>query len=195
MKDKNGHFYSNAKWKVTAKETSREVSIDIPEDEVGNVTAGLLKKNHLRGLYNNYCIVNQDFLSYVISCKLTKTQYGLLLYIISRMDKENKVLLNNFILMKAVGGTEKTIINSIQKLTEKGIIVRQKFDVSKYEYQINYDILNPEFAFKNKSSLENVEKHKNLMRQETPYLKQYNTEGTIDLVDKDSGEIFRTIKR
>jgi hypothetical protein len=67
--------------------------------------------------------------------------------------------------------------------------------MSKYEYEINYDCINPQFAFKNKSTRENITKHKALMAQETPYIKQYNTDGDIDLINTQSGEIFETQKQ
>ena len=50
-------------------------------------------------------------------------------------------------------------------------------------------------AFKDKSTKENITKHKALMSQETPYIKQYNTGGDIDLVNIQTGEVFETVKQ
>lgn len=186
---------SNATLKLTQTETSKTVEISIPNEEAENVTAGLLKTNHLRGLYSDYCILNQEFLKYVVSSHLTAVQMKMIFLLMSEMDKENKVLLNNDLLIKRLKTTKMSVIESVKKLVFLKIIVRQKLDVSKYEYQINYDILNPQMAFKDKSTKENITKHKALMSQETPYIKQYNTGGDIDLVNIQTGEVFETVKQ
>ena len=77
-------------------------------------------------------------------------------------------------------------------LTEKKIIVREKVGVSNYELQINYDILNPQFLFKNKRTSENVTKHRGLIEHLTPYVKQKNITGGVDLINSDSGEAFHS---
>ncbi len=186
---------TNSTIKLTQTETSKTVEFSIPNEEAENVTAGLLKTNHLRGLYSDYCILNQEFLKYVVSSHLTAVQMKMIFLLMSEMDKENKVLLNNDLLIKRLKTTKMSVIESVKKLVFLKIIVRQKLDVSKYEYQINYDILNPQMAFKDKSTKENITKHKALMEQESPYIKQYNTDGNLDLINKNTGEIFDTIKQ
>ena len=186
---------SNATLKLTQTETSKTVEFSIPNEEAENVTAGLLKTNHLRGLYSDYCILNQEFLKYITSLKLKPAEYRILFLVMSEMDKENKVLLNNDLFIKKLKISEKSVIEAVKSLVGYKIIVRQKLDVSKYEYQINYDCINPQFAFKNKGSVENITKHKALMSQETPYIKQYNTGGDIDLINSNTGEVFETIKQ
>ncbi len=186
---------TNSTIKLTQTETSKTVEFSIPNEEAENVTAGLLKTNHLRGLYSDYCILNQELLKYVVSSHLTAVQMKMIFLLMSEMDKENKVLLNNDLLIKRLKTTKMSVIESVKKLVFLKIIVRQKLDVSKYEYQINYDILNPQMAFKDKSTKENITKHKALMEQESPYIKQYNTDGNLDLINKNTGEIFDTIKQ
>ena len=187
-----GDFKSRATISLEQKETTRRVTIDIPNREVEDVTAGVLKNNHLRNLYSNFCIVNQEFLSYVISCNLSQAQYKLLIFLISEMDKENRIFINNQILMEKLSISEKTAIDAVKKLTQKKIIVRQKLGVGNYELQINYDILNPQFLFKNKATRENVKTHRGMIEHLTPYIKQKNTNGGIDLIDTDSGELFHS---
>lgn len=194
-KNRTGGFESKSTIKITATETERKLEFTIPEEEAENVTAGLLKNNHLRGMYDDYCILNQEFLKYIVSCNLTALQLKMVFFLMSGMDKENKILINNHWLIKELGGTEKTIITSTKKLEELKIIVRQKLGTSRYEYQIIYDMINPQMAFKNKSTKENVAKHKALMRQESPYYKQYTTDGDIDLINSATGEIFETQKK
>lgn len=192
IKMSRGDFKSRATISLEQKETTRRVTIDIPNREVEDVTAGVLKNNHLRNLYSNFCIVNQEFLSYVISCNLSQAQYKLLIFLISEMDKENRIFINNQILMEKLSISEKTAIDAVKKLTQKKIIVRQKLGVGNYELQINYDILNPQFLFKNKATRENVKAHRGMIEHLTPYIKQKNTNGGIDLIDTDSGELFHT---
>lgn len=187
-----GDFKSRAKISLEQKETTRRVTIDIPNDEAESVTAGIFKKNHLRNLYSDFCIINQEFLSYVLSCNLSQAQYKLLVFLMSEMDKENRIFINNQILMEKLSISKKTAIEAVKILTQKKIIVRQKVGVSNYELQINYDVLNPQFLFKNKATRENVENHRGLIEHLTPYIKQKNTSGGIDLIDTDSGEVFHT---
>jgi hypothetical protein len=186
---------TNSTIKLTQTETSKTVEFSIPNDESENITAGLLKNNHFKGLYSDYCILNQEFLKYIVSSHLTAVQMKMIFLIMSEMDKENKVLLNNDLFIKKLNSTKKSIIEAEKKLVSLKVIVKQKLDVQKYEYQINYDILNPQFAFKNKGTKENIEKHKVLITQETPYIKQYNIEGDIDLVNSNTGEVFDTQKQ
>ena len=194
MKNKKDEYVSKSKVKVTATETSRKVEFDIDNSETDDVTAGLLKKNHLKGMYNNYCILNQEFLRYVLSIGLKGRAWEVFIFLLYRMDKENKVLLNNEILAESLKQTEGQISKAIQVLLKNKVIVRQKIATSKYEYELNYDVLNPQMAFKSKGNVDNVRKHKALIYQETPYVRQYNTDGDVDLVNKDTGEIFETIK-
>jgi hypothetical protein len=194
MKKNNGNYVSNSTVKITATETSRKLEFEIPNEEADNITAGVIKNNHLRGMYHHYCILNQEFLDYVVSCKLTAVQSRMLFFLMAGMDKENRVLLNNEILVKELKATEKSIIDATKRLESLRIIIRQKLGTGRYEYQIQNDMLNPQMVFKNKASKENVKKHKALIRQESPYIKQYNTDGDIDLINQETGEIFKTQK-
>jgi hypothetical protein len=186
---------TNSTIKLTQTETSKTVEFSIPNEEAENITAGLIKNNHLKGLYTNYCIVNQEFLSYILSLKLSGIPSNILFFFLSQMDKENKILINNKILMKVINASEPSIIKALKTLEKQKVIIKIKYAMSKYEYEINYDCINPQFAFKNKSTRENITKHKTLMAQETPYIKQYNTDGDIDLINTQSGEIFETQKQ
>jgi hypothetical protein len=189
-----GNFKSKSTVKITATETSRKVEFDIPEYEVENVTAGLIKNNHLRGLYSDYCILNQEFLKYVLSCNLTGSQSKIFHFLLSKMDRENKVLASNDYIIRSLNLAEKTAITSIQKLIDCKIILKQRLDRERYVIDLNYDILNPQLAFKNKSSKENVLKHKALINQETPYFKQTSIDGMIDYVNPNTGEVFYSEK-
>ena len=155
----------------------------------------MLKNNHLKGLYSDYCIVNQEFLRYILSLKLSGIPSNVIFLFLSQMDKENKILINNQILMKTLNVSEPSVIKALKTLEEKKVIIKVKYAMSKYQYEINYDCINPQFAFKNKSTRENVIKHKALITQETPYIKQYNIDGDVDLINSSTGEVFDTQKQ
>jgi predicted transcriptional regulator len=193
-KDKNGGFRSESKTKVTATETSRKVEFEIPNEEAQNVTAGLIKNNHLRGMYNDYCILNQEFLKYVLTIGLKGRAWEVFIFLLYRMDKENKILLNNAVLAKSLNQTEGQVSKAISMLMKNKIVLRQKLSTSKYEYELNYDILNPQLAFKNKSDFHSVQSHKALIHQESPYIKQWNTDGDLDMINAETGEVFETKK-
>ena len=194
MKNKNGDYETKSKMKLTATETSRKIEFEIPNEEAESVTAGLIKNNHLRGMYNDYCILNQEFLKYVLTIGLRGRAWEVFIFLLYRMDKENKILLNNSVLAESLGQTEGQVSKAIKVLLKSRVVLRQKLSTSKYEYELNYDILNPNLAFKNKSSKKDVKYHKTLMKQEEPYIRQYTTEGNIDLINNETGEVFETIK-
>ena len=101
--------------KLTQTEVSKTLEFSIPNEEAENVTAGLLKNNHLKGMYTDYCIVNQEFLRYILSLKLSGIPANILFFFLSQMDKENKILINNQILIKALKTSEPSIIAGLKK--------------------------------------------------------------------------------
>ena len=107
---------TNSTIKLTQTETSKTVEFSIPNDEAENVTAGLLKNNHFKGLYSDYCILNQEFLKYIVSSHLTAVQMKMIFLIMAEMDKENKVLLNNDLFIKKLKTTKKSVIEAEKKL-------------------------------------------------------------------------------
>lgn len=191
--DREGNITAKSSMKVSATETTKTVTFTIPKEEEKNVTAALLKKNHMRNMYEDFFTLNQEFLSYVVSCNLTKTEYKMLFFMMAEMDMDNKVLVNNDYLIQKLNATKMTVINAIKKLVERKIIVRQKIGTQKYEIEVKYDMLNPLIGFKNKASKKNVTAHKNLMQQETPYILQHTTDGYIEYITND-GEVFKRVK-
>ena len=190
-KNKEGNFTSKSTTKISATETSRKVEFEIPNDEIGNVTAGIFKVNHLKGLYQDYCILNQEFLKYVISLNFTAREYKIFLFILAKMDNGNKVLLANQFIADQLGLDETNVSRVINKFVREKIILKKRYGTSKYEVLLNYDVLNPQMVFKGKSSKDNLEMHKAIIAKEGPYVRQSNIFGGVDLVNRD-GVIFDT---
>ena len=106
---------SNATLKLTQTETSKTVEISIPNEEAENVTAGILKKSSKRTLCRLLYFESRIFLKYITSLKLKPAEYRILFLVMSEMDKENKVLLNNDLFMKKLKISEKSVIEAVKK--------------------------------------------------------------------------------
>lgn len=190
--DYKGHF-SKSKMKVTATETERKVEIEIPENEAENVTAGLIKINHSRGLFNDFFTINQEFLMYVLSIGLSGKDWEVFVFLLARMEYGNKIMLNNQVLANAIGLSKGQVSKAMKKLEKSGVVLKKKIYTARYEISFNYDMINPNLGFKGKVNKKNIENHKELIKKENPYQKHYNIEGNIDLINTDTGVVFHTI--
>lgn len=186
--------FTKSKMTLTETETTRKVEIEIPKNEAENVQAALLKKNHARGLYEDFFTLNQQFMLYVLSIGLRGKEWEVFVWFLARMDYGNKILINQEIIMKQLNLNQSQVSKALKKLRESKVILETKYNIAKYEVSFNYDILNPVAAFKGKASKENIENHKALVKQETPYQKHYNIDGNIDLINGITGQVFETIE-
>ncbi|MCK0201401.1 hypothetical protein [Ornithobacterium rhinotracheale] len=191
--NKNGH-YSKSKITLTKTQETQKIEFDIPDNERENVTAGLIKVNHAKGLYDEFFTLNQQFLSYVLKCSgLKGREWEVFMWFMSVMDYGNRILVNQQILMRELSMTQAQVSKALKKLREKKIIIEKKENVAKYAVSFNYDLLNPQLAFKGKLNKQNVQEHKKLIKMETPYISQYNLDGNIDLINSNTGQIIKTI--
>ena len=153
-----------------------------------------VQKNHLRQgkLYDEFCVLNQEFLKYILTCKLTKTEYNILFFLLSYMDKQNKIIIDAEMIEYNLGISATNTNKYIKRLQSKKIIYKRNLGYRKgAEVLLNFDIISPHMAFKNKNNFTNVQEHKNLMNSDVPYLRQKNAfTGATDLVDPKTGEIF-----
>ena len=155
--------------------------------------AVMLPKNHLRQgkLYNDYCILNQEFLKYILSIKLTISEYRILMFLLSFMDKENKIIIDSEMIEYHLGINKTHVNKYIKKLEKHKIIYKRNLGYRKgAEVLLNFDVISPHMAFKNKNNHANVHQHKMLMGKDVPYIRQRNISGGIDLINPDSGEVF-----
>ena len=153
-------------------------------------------KNHLRQgkLYDDFCILNQEFLKYVISCPLSAKDLKLFMFLLSNMDHDNKIIICPVIAKRQLGIHESSFNKHIKKLEDNKLIYKRNLGYNKgKEVLINFDIINPHAVFRNKNSLDNVVAHQTAMAKiEAPYIKQINIDNEIDLINPDTGEIFHT---
>ncbi|MEG2755683.1 MAG: hypothetical protein RR931_03645, partial [Mucinivorans sp.] len=95
------------------------------------------------------CILNQEFLKYVISLNFTAREYKIFLFILAKMDNGNKVLLANHFISDQLGLDETTISRVINKFVREKIILKKRYGTSKYEVLLNYDAPPLGLQFKN----------------------------------------------
>ncbi len=153
-----------------------------------------IKKNHLKQgkIYDSFCILNQEFLKYILSCKLSISEYKILMFLLSYMDMDNKIIIDAEMIEYNLGIGSTNVNKYIKKLQDKKIIYKRNLGYRKgAEVLLNFDIISPHMAFKNKNNHDNVAKHKSLMRSDLPYVKQANLiTGGVDLINPETGEVF-----
>ena len=153
-----------------------------------------IQKNHLRQgkIFNDFCVLNQEFLKYILSCKLTISEYKILMFLLSYMDMENKIIIDAEMIEYNLGINATHVNKYIKKLQEKKIIYKRNLGYRKgAEVLLNFDIISPHMAFKNKNNRENVSNHKKLMVADIPYHRQKNLlTGGTDIVNPDTGEVL-----
>ena len=176
------------------KKKGIELTYKFEGEEAENYETIPLPKNHLRQgkIYDSFCILNQEFLKYILACKLTISEYKILMFLLSYMDKENKIIIDAEMIEYNVGINSTHVNKYIKKLQEKKIIYKRNLGYRKgAEVLLNFDIISPHMAFKNKNNFENVSQHRKLMQSDLPYIRQKNMlTGATDLIHPKTGEVF-----
>lgn len=169
-------------------------SYEFDGEQAENYNTIAVPKNHLKQgkIYDSFCILNQEFLKYILSCKLTVSEYKILMFLLSYMDKENKIIIDAEMIQYNLGINSTHVNKYIKKLQDKKIIYKRNLGYRKgAEVLLNFDIISPHMAFKNKNNFNNVTEHKQLMNSDLPYIRQHNAlTGAVDLIDPKTGEIF-----
>jgi hypothetical protein len=177
-----------------------EHTIKMDGEEIGNYEPRLTKRNHLKQgkIYDDFCFINQEFLKYILSIKLTKNEYSILLFLLSYMDNDNKIIVDAEIIEYHLGIGKTNVNKYISKLEDKKVIYKRNLGYKKgQEVLLNFDIISPHFAYRNPNSQEKVSSHKSLMNiKESPYQKQTNAfTNEIDYINPATGEVFHTSKK
>jgi predicted transcriptional regulator len=171
-----------------------EFSYKFEGDDAANYETIAVPKNHLRQgkIYDSFCIINQEFLKYILSCKLTKNEYMILMFLLSYMDKQNRIIIDAQMIEYNLNISASNVNKYISRLEEKKIIYKRNLGYRKgAEVLLNFDIISPHMAFKNKNNFDNVSEHKKLMNSDLPYIRQKNLlTGAVDLVHPTTGEVF-----
>lgn len=172
-----------------------EHRIYLTDEKSSEFDVTTIPKNHLKQgkLYEDFCILNQEFLRYVMSLKLTANDYRVLMFLLSYMDSRNRIIIDAQMIQFHLGINETHANKYIKKLQDYKIIYKRNLGYNKgQEVLINFDVISPHMAYKDKNSFDNVTRHKDEMRKEIPYIKQMNTQGNLDYVNPWTGEIFHT---
>lgn len=184
----------NKKGSPKGRRKGIEFTYKIEGSDIENLEIIPLPKNHLKQgkIYDSFCILNQEFLKYILSCKLSISEYKILMFLLSYMDKENKIIIDAQMIEYNLGIGSTNVNKYIKKLQDKKIIYKRNLGYRKgAEVLLNFDIISPHMAFKNKNNFENVSTHKKLMQSDLPYIRQKNLlTGATDLIDPKTGEVF-----
>lgn len=124
---------------------------------------------HKRGLYQNFCTINQDFLLYIIECKITGTVRRVLDAMLAYMEKDNLANITAAGIAEITKITSSNVSRSIKELKEKKIIYQENINqINRKEkrYKINYSI-NKNMAVKcRQTDKQYIEYHKKEMKEQ-----------------------------
>lgn len=177
--------------------SKRKYQHTIVVDDADEYDVYASQKNHLKQgkMYNEFCVLNQEFLKYILHVNLTKVEYDILIFLLSYMDMNNKVIIDAEMISYNLGVSQTNANKYVNKLIKQKLIYKRNLGYRKgAEVLINFDIISPHMAYKAKNDRENVEHHKQLMRsKEQPYVRQVNLlSNSIDYIDPATGEVFHT---
>lgn len=178
-------------------QASYKHTLEVEGAPAGDYQAKLLKVNHLKQgkIFSDFCILNQEFLRYIMSLDLTKSDYKILMFLLSYMDKDNKIIIDAEMIEYHLGIGVTNVNKYIKRLEDHKIIYRRNLGYRKgQEVLLNFDIISPHMTFKNPNKQEHVSDHRRLMNSnEVPYIRQVNLfTNEIDFVNGETGEIFHT---
>tara|TARA_B100000683_G_scaffold266785_1_gene299587 strand:+ start:296 stop:871 length:576 start_codon:yes stop_codon:yes gene_type:complete len=175
-------------------------TITVDQEEIGDYEAKLTKSNPLRQgkIYDDFCVLNQEFLKYILHCKLTKNEHQILLFLLSYMDKDNKIIIDAEMIEYHLKIGASNVNKYVKTLEEKKIIYKRNLGYRKgAEVLLNFDIISPHMVYKNPNKKEKVTEHKELMSSNpVPYIRQRNLfDNSIDMVDPETGEVIHNTKQ
>lgn len=183
--------------KYRFEETERKRVVELEDGEHLNIK----RNNPLKGLYQDYFIINQRFLKYVIARDLTGRQSKILFYLLSEMANKNRIVTNGRIIGENLGIEQSNILKDLKVLEVYGIIFRQKLGMYQTEIGLNYelvehDMVNPLMGYKGSANSKFIQEHKEKIQGLTPYATiDQLKEGKVDIVDKTTGEVLYSEKR
>jgi predicted transcriptional regulator len=166
-------------------------------DDLDEYDVHVSHKNHLKQgkIYNDFCMLNQEFLKYILSLKFSKVEYDILFFLLSYMDHQNKIIIDAEMISYNIGVNQTNVNKYIAKLVKNKVIYKRNLGYKKgVEVLLNFDIISPHMTFKAKNNKENVDLHKQIMRlKEVPYIRKPNMfQNSIDYINPETGEVFHT---
>jgi predicted transcriptional regulator len=172
-----------------------EHRIYLSDEESKEFDVPVVPRNHLKQgkLYDDFCILNQEFLRYIMSITLSKNEYRILMFLLSYMDKRNRIIIDAEMIEYHLKIGASNVNKHIKKLQDNKIIYKRNLGYNKgQEVLINFDVISPHMAFKDKNAFDNVSHHKDEMRKDIPFIKQMNLNGNLDYINPNTGEVFHT---
>lgn len=106
---------------------------------------------HKRGLYENFCTINQNFFLYIVECKLTGTVRRVLDVMIAYMEKDNLANITAADIANISKISKGSISNAIKELIKYKIIFQESQYGREKKYKINYSI-NKNMAVKSRQT-------------------------------------------
>ena len=182
--------------KYRFEETEKKRVVELEDGEQLNIK----RNNPMKGLYEDFFVVNQKFLKYVISRNLTGRQSKVLFYLLSEMEQQNKIVTNGRLIGEALNIRQSHVLDELRKLEEYGIIFRKKLGMYQTEIGLNYDsveydMVSPLLGYKGASNSKQIEEHKGKIQALTPYAEiEELKENKVDIVDKKTGEVLYSEK-
>ena len=127
---------------------------------------------HKKGLYERFFTLNQDFLLYVIECKLNGTQRRILDVLMAYMENDNIARITQSNISKITGIKTANVSNAIKILLEKEIIFNYEKKGQEKRYGVNY-YLNKNMGVKaRQTDKEYLDYHKAQMKKERVFLNE-----------------------
>lgn len=186
-----------AKYRIEETEERKTRIVELEDGEHLNIK----RNNPLKGLYQDYFIINQKFLKYVIARDLTGRQSKILFYLLSEMEHKNKIVTNGRIIGECLNIKQTHVLNDLKVLEVYGIIFRQKLGMYQTEIGLNYDLVehdmvNPLMGYKGSANSKYIQEHRVKIQGLTPYAEIAQLkEGKTDFVDKATGEVLYSEKK
>lgn len=165
---------------------------------VNNITqnAIILSANDikaLKGLYNDFAIMNLEFFKWLSTQRLTARQCRVLFYLIGKMQFENRVTITHREIYEEMKIDQANLSRDLKALESKQVIMRQKIASKTYELRLNLGnmFVNQSLAYKGKANdVKKVKEHKALAVENLPYNLQRNLFGDYNILDKETNKVL-----
>lgn len=153
-------------------------------------------------IYNNFATINLDFLKWLITKKLTARKYKIFLYLLTKMNFNNRAVITNRELQDELKIDKGDLSRDLRDLIDKGVLLRSKVGARSYEIRLNYETrlnldsiyINQQAVYKGKRTTQNIKDHKELIERNSPYYSQPDLFGGLSIVDKKTGEKIKSVR-
>lgn len=177
--------------KITIIKEGNTVNVTNVTQNAVILTANDIKA--LKGLYNDFSVMNLEFFKWLSTQRLSGRQCRILFYLISKMQFENRVTITHREIYEEMKIHKGNLYDDLRKLIDKKVIMRQKVASATYELRLNLGnmYINQALAYKGKANdTKKVKEHKALAIDNLPYNLQRNLFGDFDILDKKTNKVL-----